>query len=94
MLGECRLRQVDHSPLRQNQERFLTLERTTAESSNELTVTDTHKGIHDAGFSSEAALLPFTSVSEERDADGKLVWGRVVEDIPAFCRELVAALSN
>ena len=24
--------------------------------------------------------------------DGKLVWGRVVEDIPDFCRELVAAL--
>jgi protease I len=24
--------------------------------------------------------------------DGNLVWGRVVEDIPAFCRELVAAL--
>jgi len=25
--------------------------------------------------------------------DGNLVWGRVVEDIPAFCRELVAALA-
>jgi protease I len=25
--------------------------------------------------------------------DGNIVWGRVVEDIPAFCRELVAALS-
>ncbi len=25
--------------------------------------------------------------------DGNLVWGRVVEDIPDFCRELVAALS-
>jgi protease I len=24
--------------------------------------------------------------------DGNLVWGRVVADIPAFCRELVAAL--
>jgi len=24
--------------------------------------------------------------------DGHLVWGRVVADIPAFCRELVAAL--
>lgn len=24
--------------------------------------------------------------------DGNLVWGRVVEDIPAYCRELVAAL--
>jgi len=26
--------------------------------------------------------------------DGSLVWGRVVPDIPAFCRELVAALST
>ena len=25
--------------------------------------------------------------------DGTLVWGRVVDDIPAFCRELVAALA-
>jgi len=26
--------------------------------------------------------------------DATLVWGRVVEDIPAFCRELVAALAE
>ena len=26
--------------------------------------------------------------------DGSLVWGRVVPDIPAFCRELVAALEE
>jgi protease I len=26
--------------------------------------------------------------------DGNLVWGRVVEDIPDFCRELVAALES
>jgi protease I len=26
--------------------------------------------------------------------DGNLVWGRVVEDIPAFCRELVTALAG
>lgn len=26
--------------------------------------------------------------------DGQLVWGRVVEDIPAFCRELVAAIEK
>lgn len=25
--------------------------------------------------------------------DGQLVWGRVVEDIPAFCRELVTAIA-
>ena len=33
-------------------------------------------------------------VNEAAFRDGNLVWGRVVEDIPAFCRELVAALSN
>jgi len=26
--------------------------------------------------------------------DGNLVWGRVVDDIPAFCRELVAAIEG
>jgi protease I len=26
--------------------------------------------------------------------DGNLVWGRVVEDIPVFCRELVAAIAG
>jgi protease I len=26
--------------------------------------------------------------------DGNIVWGRVVEDIPAFCRELVTALAG
>ncbi|MBM4424878.1 MAG: type 1 glutamine amidotransferase [Chloroflexi bacterium] len=26
--------------------------------------------------------------------DGQLVWGRVVADIPAFCRELVAAIEH
>jgi protease I len=31
---------------------------------------------------------------EEAFRDGNLVWGRVVPDIPAFCRELVAALAQ
>jgi len=26
--------------------------------------------------------------------DGNIVWGRVVDDIPAFCRELVAAIES
>ena len=33
-----------------------------------------------------------TWVDESAFRDGNLVWGRVVEDIPDFCRELVAAL--
>jgi protease I len=35
-----------------------------------------------------------TWVDEPAFRDGNLVWGRVVEDIPDFCRELVAALSE
>lgn len=33
-------------------------------------------------------------VDEPAFRDGNLVWGRVVEDIPAFCRELIAALAG
>jgi protease I len=32
-----------------------------------------------------------TWVDEAAFREGNLVWGRVVEDIPAFCRELIAA---
>jgi len=35
-----------------------------------------------------------TGVDEAAFRDGNLVWGRVVPDIPAFCRELVAALAE
>jgi protease I len=31
-------------------------------------------------------------VDEPAFRDGNIVWGRVVDDIPAFCRELVAAI--
>ncbi|TMD74297.1 MAG: type 1 glutamine amidotransferase, partial [Chloroflexi bacterium] len=33
-------------------------------------------------------------VNEEAFREGNMVWGRVVEDIPAFCRELVAAFAE
>lgn len=35
-----------------------------------------------------------TWVDEPAFREGNVVWGRVVEDIPDFCRELVAALSE
>jgi len=35
-----------------------------------------------------------TWVDEPAFRDGNQVWGRVVADIPAFCRELVASLSE
>jgi len=34
-----------------------------------------------------------TWVDEPAFRDGNVVWGRVVADIPAYCRELVAAIS-
>ena len=35
-----------------------------------------------------------TWVDEPAFRDGTIVWGRVVEDIPDFCRELVAAIET
>ncbi len=35
-----------------------------------------------------------TWVDEPAFRDGNLIWGRVVPDIPDFCREIVAALDN
>jgi protease I len=35
-----------------------------------------------------------TWVDEPAFRDGNIVWGRVVEDIPEFCRELVSALAQ
>ena len=35
-----------------------------------------------------------TWVDKPAFREGNLVWGRVVPDIPAFCRELVAALTE
>jgi protease I len=35
-----------------------------------------------------------TWVDEPAFRDGNIVWGRVVEDIPDFCRELVAAIAK
>jgi protease I len=32
-------------------------------------------------------------VDEPAFRDGNIVWGRVVEDIPDFCRELVSAIA-
>jgi protease I len=33
-------------------------------------------------------------VDEPAFRDGNIVWGRVVEDIPDFCRELVTAIER
>jgi protease I len=33
-------------------------------------------------------------VDEPAFREGNLVWGRVVEDIPAYCRELIRAIES
>lgn len=44
------------------------------------------------GIKDDLANAGATWVDAPALRDGNLVWGRVVADIPAFCRELIAAL--
>jgi len=46
------------------------------------------------GIKDDLANAGATWVDAPALREGNLVWGRVVSDIPAFCRELVAALSE
>jgi protease I len=45
-----------------------------------------------AGIKDDLVNAGATWADEAAFREGNLVWGRVVADIPAFCRELVAAL--
>ena len=56
------------------------LERTTAESSNELTATDTSKGMHDAGLNPACGPLSFLSIAQARVPRKGRRWG-----YPAQC---------
>jgi protease I len=51
-----------------------------------------HKATGSLGIKDDLVNAGATWVDEPAFTDGNQVWGRVVEDIPAFCRELVAAL--
>ena len=53
-----------------------------------------HRVTGSLGVKDDLVNAGATWVDEPAFRDGNLVWGRVVEDIPAFCRELVAALAN
>lgn len=53
-----------------------------------------HRATGSLGIKDDLVNAGATWVDEPAFRDGNLVWGRVVEDIPAFCRELVQALSN
>jgi protease I len=51
-----------------------------------------HRATGSLGIKDDLVNAGATWVDEPAFQDGNLVWGRVVEDIPDFCRELVAAI--
>jgi len=53
-----------------------------------------HRATGSLGIKDDLVNAGATWVDEPAFRDGNLVWGRVVEDIPAFCRELVEAIAN
>jgi protease I len=53
-----------------------------------------HKATGSKGIQDDLINAGATWVDTPALRDGNLVWGRVVEDIPAFCRELVAAIES
>ena len=52
-----------------------------------------HRSTGSLGIKDDLLNAGATWVDEAAFRDGNLVWGRVVPDIPYFCRELVAALA-
>ena len=52
-----------------------------------------HRATGSTGIKDDMINAGATWVDEPAFRDGQLVWGRVVADIPDFCRELVQALS-
>lgn len=53
-----------------------------------------HKATGSSGIKDDITNAGGIWVNETAFREGNMVWGRVVEDIPAFCRELVAALAE
>jgi len=56
-------------------------------------IIDGHKATGSLGIKDDLVNAGAVWVDEPAFREGNLVWGRVVEDIPDFCRELVEALS-
>ena len=57
-------------------------------------IVEGHRATGSLGIKDDLINAGATWVDEPAFRDGNLVWGRVVEDIPAFCRELVAAIAE
>jgi protease I len=53
-----------------------------------------HRATGSVGIKDDLVNAGATWVDEPAFRDGNQVWGRVVADIPAFCRELVAMFSD
>jgi len=53
-----------------------------------------HRATGSLGIKDDLVNAGATWVDEPAFRDGNIIWGRVVADIPAFCRELVAALAE
>ena len=51
-----------------------------------------HRATGSVGIKDDVVNAGATWVDEPAFRDGNLVWGRVVKDIPDFCRELVRAI--
>jgi protease I len=53
-----------------------------------------HRATGSLGIKDDLVNAGATWVDEPAFRDGAIVWGRVVKDIPAFCRELIAAIEE
>lgn len=53
-----------------------------------------HRAAGSLGIKDDLINAGATWVDEPAFRDGNMVWGRVVADIPAYCRELLAALTS
>ncbi|RME44239.1 MAG: type 1 glutamine amidotransferase [Chloroflexi bacterium] len=53
-----------------------------------------HRATGSVGIKDDLENAGATWVDEPAFRDGNIVWGRVVEDIPDFCRELVKAIAE
>lgn len=52
-----------------------------------------HRAVGSTGIKDDMVNAGATWLDEAAFRDGNLVWGRVVDDIPDFCRELVTAIA-
>jgi protease I len=53
-----------------------------------------HKATGSEGIKDDLINAGAEWVDQAAFRDGNLIWGRVVKDIPDFCRELIQALSE